>query len=284
MTNHTAWITGSAGLIGNQLLELASTHAPQISVVGLTRAALDLTDHDAVQARFQQDRPHLLIHCAAMSSSLQCEQQPAEAHRVNVAATTFLAKLFSRGRMVFFSTDLVFDGTRGNYEESDTPRPLGVYARSKVEAEAAVLTHPNSIVLRTSINGGISPAGNRGFNEVLELAWQSRRTTKLFADEFRCPIAAPVTARATWELAQSEVDGICHLAGAQRLSRWAIGELLAARHPELHPRLEPGSLQDYQGPPRAADVSLNCARAQSLLSFKLPGLAQWLADNPNAPF
>lgn len=284
MATQTTWVTGSAGLIGNQVLQLAATAAPGTSVVGLNRAAVDLTDFDAVQAQFQRDRPELLIHCAAMSASAQCEKQPDEAQRINVLSTTFLSELFARGRMVFFSTDLVFDGARGDYVESDSTHPLGVYARSKVDAEAAVLAHPNHLVIRTSINGGVSPAGNRGFNEVLELAWKEGRTTRLFSDEFRCPIPAPVTARATWELAQTDACGIYHLAGAQRLSRLEIGRLLAAHHPKLHAKIEAGSLKDYKGPPRAPDVSLNCAKAQKLLSFKLPGLAEWLEANPNEPF
>jgi dTDP-4-dehydrorhamnose reductase len=244
----------------------------------------DLTDCNAVLKRFQHDSPCLLLHCAAMTNTTECEQHPAQAQRINVDVSRFLADLFAEGRMVFFSTDLVFDGTTGCYREEDPCNPLNSYARTKVEAEEGVLAHANHLVIRTSLNGGVSRAGNRGFNEMLELAWKQGRGTSLFVDEFRCPIPATVTARATWELALSDACGICNVAGAQRLSRWEIGQLVAARHPELRPKIEPASLQDYHGPPRAADVSLNCNKAQKFLSFKLPGLAEWLEANPDAPF
>jgi dTDP-4-dehydrorhamnose reductase len=103
-------------------------------------------------------------------------------------------------------------------------------------------------------------------------------------DEFRCPIPASVTARATLELAFSEVAGTYHVAGAERLSRLQIGELLAARHPELKARIQAGSLKDYAGAPRAADCSLDCSKARRHLSFPLPGLTQWLQTHPEQPF
>ena len=75
-----------------------------------------------------------------------------------------------------------------------------------------------------------------------------------------------------------------HVAGSERLSRWQIGQLLAARCPELQPKIVPGSLKQYAGAPRAPDTSLNCAKAQKLLSFRLPGLTEWLSAHPNELF
>ena len=74
------------------------------------------------------------------------------------------------------------------------------------------------------------------------------------------------------------------MAGSERLSRWQIGQLLAARWPQLKPKIEPGSLKEYTGAPRAPDTSLNCAQAQELLSFPLPGLTEWLNTNPDTVF
>jgi len=253
-------------------------------VIALNRKTLDLTNFGALRQRFAQDSPSLLIHCAAISRSPQCEQDPDLARLMNVDVTGFLAELFTDKRMLFFSTDLVFDGRKGDYCEEDSPEPFGVYARTKLDAEARVLAHPNHMVIRTSLNGGMSPTGDRGFNEGLRNKWKAGGATRLFHDEFRSPIAAPVTARATWELAKFGTPGIYHLAGSERLSRLRIGELVAARHPELNPQIESCSLKDYDGPPRSADCSMNCAKAQERLTFKLPGLTGWLEANPKEPF
>lgn len=277
------WITGAAGLIGHHLLAAAPAELAA-AVRGLTRADLDLTDFAAVRQRFQREAPRLIIHCAALSQSTDCQANPALAWKLNVDLTALLADLAAEIPLVFFSSDLVFDGRTGHYDESAPVNPLNLYAETKVAAERVVLANPHHTVLRTSLNGGTSLNGARAFNERIRRAWQAGKTLTFFTDEFRNPLPVKVTARAVWELVAAAPPGLFHLAGADRLSRWQIGQLLAARWPQLNPRLEAGSLTDYHGPPRPADTSLNCAKIQQRLSFPLPGLAAWLADNPGEVF
>jgi dTDP-4-dehydrorhamnose reductase len=279
-----AWVTGAGGLIGNKLFQIAPVHAQDWQVVGLTHAQLDLTDFNAVRQIFQHQRPGLIIHCAALSNSNACQADPNLAHKLNVEVTAMLADLGADIPLIFFSTDLVFDGCSGSYDESAPVNPLMVYAETKVAAERIVLANPKHTVVRTSLNGGRSPAGNRSFNEQMRLAWHAGQTLKLFTDEFRCPIPAVATARAVWELARQNRPGLYHVAGRERLSRFEIGQLLAARWPQLHPRLEPASVKAHLGQRRPADTSLNCAKVQKLLSFPLPSLADWLAENPGVEF
>jgi dTDP-4-dehydrorhamnose reductase len=281
---NTVWITGAGGLIGNCLVQSATRFAPDWQVIGLTRAQLDLTDFNKVRTAFMADRPQLIIHCAALSRSPACQKCPSLARKLNVEATACLAGLAAHISFIFFSSDLVFDGRQGNYDESAEPNPLSVYAETKIAADQGVLANPEHTVVRISLNGGASPTGDRGFNEEMRRAWQAGKTLKLFADEFRCPMPAIVTARAIWELVAQRKPGLYHLAGSERLSRWQMGQLVAARWPQLDPRLEPASRKEYDGPPRPADTSLNCAKIQKLLSFPLPGLGEWLVANPNEPF
>jgi dTDP-4-dehydrorhamnose reductase len=138
-----------------------------------------------------------------------------------------------------------------------------------------VLENPRHIVVRLALTYGHSPRGNHSFNEDLKASWRAGKSVKLFFDEYRCVIPAPVVARAIWELAARGSGGIYHLAGSERLSRLEIGKLVAARCPELNPQIEATSSRDYQGPPRPADVSLNCAKIQRLLSFPLPAFSHW---------
>ncbi len=280
----TIWITGAGGLIGNYLVQTAPHYARGATVVGLTRAQLDLTDFPAVQSLFRRQPPQLLIHCAAVSDSPTCQANPALAHKLNVEVTATLADLAAAVPLIFFSSDLVFDGQAGNYDESAPVNPLSVYGETKVAAEKLVLANPHHIVIRTSLNGGQSPGGDRGFNEQMRRAWQAGQPLELFTDEFRCPIPAEVTARATWELAAQNRPGLFHVAGSERLSRWQLGQLLAARWPQLKPKIKPASLSSYPGASRPPDTSLNCAKAQRLLSFPLPRFSRWLAGHPQEPF
>jgi dTDP-4-dehydrorhamnose reductase len=279
----TIWITGAGGLIGNYLVQSAPVH-PGGMAVGLTRAALDLMDSPAVRAEFRRQQPQLVIHCAALSQSTACQADPALARKLNVEVTALLAELAAEIPFICLSTDLVFDGQTGNYDESAQVNPLSIYAETKAAAEQIVLANPRHTVLRLSLNGGTAPSGNRGFNEQMRRAWQAGESLKLFTDEFRSPMSAAVTARAIWEFVAQSKPGLYHLAGAERLSRWEIGLLLAKRWPHLQPRIEASSLSQYAGAPRAPDTSLNCAKVQKLLSFRLPGLSEWLAAHLDEAF
>jgi dTDP-4-dehydrorhamnose reductase len=250
----------------------------------LTRDQLDLLDFAAVRREFQKDQPQLVIHCAAVSTIAAAQSNPDLARRVNVDVTALLAMLAADIPFVFFSTDLVFDGRKGNYAETDALNPLHIYGETKAAAEQIVLRNPRHTVVRTSLNGGVSRAGNRGFNEDLRLAWQAERGVNLFTDEFRCPIFAGETARAVWELVNQGRTGLFHVAGAEKLSRRQIGQLIAARWPQLNPKITPALAANFPGPPRALDTSLNITKVQNVLSAPLPSLTGWLAANPNENF
>jgi dTDP-4-dehydrorhamnose reductase len=280
-----AWITGANGLIGSYLVQTAPRFAPNQIVRALTRADFDLLDYAAVRREFQKDRPKLVIHCAAVSDVGEAQKTPASARRANVEMTQVLAELTAESHFAFFSTDLVFDGTRGNYVETDAPNPLHVYGETKVAAEEIVLKNPRHLVVRTSINGGVSRTGFRGFNEQLRRSLrEAGQGMTLFTDEYRCPIPAVETARAVWELVGKNCVGIYHVAGADKLSRWQTGQLLVKRWPEVKTEIKSGSAKDFPGPPRALDTSLDISKVQSVLSAPLPGLGEWLAANPAEPF
>jgi dTDP-4-dehydrorhamnose reductase len=279
------WITGANGLIGNYLFQTAPKFAPRWRVRALTRDRFDLLDFGGVRREFQKDQPQLIIHCAAITVVSEAQKNPALARRVNVEVTKRLAELASETPFVFFSTDLVFDGRKGNYSEKDEANPLHVYGETKLAAEELILKNPRHLVLRTSLNGGVSVSGDRAFNEQLRRSiQQAGQGMTLFTDEFRCPIPAVETVRAVWELVGKNCTGIYHVAGAEKLSRWQIGELLVKRWPEITAQIKSGSAKDFAGPPRALDTSLDISKVQKVLSRPLPGLSEWLAANPRENF
>ena len=283
MTN--VWITGANGLIGNYLVQTAPQFAPRANVRAITRKDFDLLDFAAVERAFKKDAPQLVIHCAAISTVGEAQKNPALARRVNVEATQFLAGLAAEIQFVFFSTDLIFDGRKGGYTETEAANPLHIYGETKLAAEEIILKNPRHLVVRTSLNGGVSSAGNRAFNEQLRqsLAAAGQGMT-LFTDELRCPLPAVETARAVWDLAEKKCAGIFHIAGAEKLSRLQIAKLLLPRWPEIKTEIKSGSAKDFPGPPRALDTSLDISKAQKVLSQPLPGLGEWLAKNPGGPF
>ena len=275
---NSVWITGANGLIGNYLVQTAPQFAPRWRVRSLTRADFDLLDFAAVERAFAQDKPQLIIHCAAIAVVSDAQKNPELARRVNVGITKFLAELAAEIPFVFFSTDLVFDGRKGNYSETDATNPLHLYGETKLAAEEIVLKNPRHLVLRTSINAGTSLAGNRAFNEQLRRSLQSAGAAMtLFADEFRSPIPAEATARTVWELVEKNFSGLYHVAGAEKLSRLQIGQLLIKHWPEVTAQIKSGSAKDFPGPPRALDTSLDIFKVQKVLSMPLPKFSEWRA-------
>ncbi len=274
-----ALITGAAGLIGGYLVRSAPRWVPGWEVRGVTRAEADLADRAQVQRLWDRHRPDLVIHCAALSRTGHCEQDPARARLINVEATRILADLARDVPFIFLSTDQVFDGAKGQYVEADAVHPLNVYGQTKVEAEGVVFENPNHAVVRIALTAGTSPARDRSFVEDMVRAAAKGASLTLFTDEFRCPMPAGALVRALWEFGVQRRPGLYHLGGHERLSRWEIGELVAARFPALRSSIQPGSVADYHGPPRPPDLSMRSDKIQSLLSFSLPGFREWLTEN-----
>ena len=149
---------------------------------------LDLANFEAVTRAFAAQPPSLVIHCAGLTRIAACQANPSLAEALNVAATRHLCGLAKDVPLIFLSTDLVFDGSKGNYVESDPVRPLSVYAETKVRAEQCVLGNRRHSVVRLSLNAGVSPGGDRSFTEAMRRAWERGETLQLFTDEFRSPI------------------------------------------------------------------------------------------------
>jgi dTDP-4-dehydrorhamnose reductase len=272
-----AIVTGAAGLIGQYLIKTAPQWVPGWAVQGLSRAELELTDKSHLEARIHALKPDLLIHCAALSRTKACEQDPQQARRINVEVTEHLAQLSQDIPFIFLSSGEVFDGRTGWYGETDEPNPINVYGQTKLEAEQAVLQNSRHTVVRIVLTAGTSERGDRSFVEEMCRTAQAGKEVTLYADEFRCPLPAGVIARAIWELVDRKQPGLYHLGGSERLSRWEIGETLLPWCPELKGFLKKGSARNHIGSPRPSDLSLRCDKIQRLLSFRIPGFRAWLA-------
>lgn len=271
-----AIVTGAAGLIGQYFIKNATRWAPGWEVHGLSRADVDLTDFSAVERTWQHLKPSAVIHCAALSRTKDCEQNPELARRINVEVTAHLVHLSKGISFIFLSSGEVFDGKNSWYCETDRPNPINFYGKTKLEAEQLVLQNPRHTVVRIVLTAGTSYDGDRSFVEDMCRAAKSGERMTLFADEYRCPLPAGAIARAVWELAGKDASGLYHLGGRERLSRWEVGQALLPWYPELQGHLVEGSARSHTGAPRPADLSLNCEKIQALLSFPLPGFRSWL--------
>ncbi len=222
-------LTGASGRLGAYLLRDLRGRGLDVTAWG-GRSAVDLCDPDATATAFRTTNPDLVVHTAAMSSVEDCERDPAFARRANEDATRHLAELAAaaRARFVFTSTDLVFDGDRGGYRETDPATPRSTYGTTKLAAERAALAAPGAAVVRLSLLYGPGLAGRRSFFDHLVSEIKGGRPVRLFADEWRTPLAYPAAAAGLIAVALSDFTGLLHLGGPERMSRLEMGLRLAA--------------------------------------------------------
>jgi dTDP-4-dehydrorhamnose reductase len=144
-------ITGSSGQLGYDLIRtLSSTN----ELIPLTRHELDITDADQVWRIIQYSRPDVIIHAAAFTDVDGAECDCEKAYEVNAIGTKNVAEAAKRvgAKLVYISTDYVFDGQKGqSYTELDPPSPIGVYGCSKLLGEQFVDMHcEQSFIVRTA--------------------------------------------------------------------------------------------------------------------------------------
>ena len=145
-------VTGAGGQLGHDVVTSATAAGDE--VIGVDRAALDVTDRDAVLGAITTLRPDAVVNCAAWTAVDACEDDPGRAHLANALAVRWIAEGCDRtgAHLVHVSTDYVFDGTLDRpYHEWDVVGPRSVYGASKLagEREAAALGTSSAIV-RTS--------------------------------------------------------------------------------------------------------------------------------------
>jgi dTDP-4-dehydrorhamnose reductase len=268
-------VTGGSGYLGRELVRRALAAGWEVTATSLSRRVpggaeavrLDVRDPTAVRAVLRGALPHAVVHTAY-------RQDGADAHAVTADGAAHVAEAARAvgARLVHLSTDLVFDGRRGGYDEDDPPRPALAYGQAKAEAERRVAAFdPDAVLVRTSLlYGGEEP----GPAERLAIdAAGGRADVAFYRNERRSPAHVGDLAAALLELAGRPVAGPLHLAGAHDVSRLELARLIAAAH-----GLDPSRLRSSDAPPgRPLDCSLRSRRAAAVLTSPLRGVRDVLA-------
>jgi dTDP-4-dehydrorhamnose reductase len=259
-------VTGASGQLGSYLLRELHRADSDVTAWNGTRG-VDLGDEAALTAAFRAARPDVVLHAAAMARIADCHRDPPRARRVNTDGTATLARLAaeSAARLVFVSTDLVFDGEKPPYREGDAVSPLSVYGRTKADSEAAVLAAPRAVVARVSLLFGPSLNGRPSFFDEQVTALRTGKPLTLFADEWRTPLDLATAARALLAVARSDCTGLLHLGGPERLSRLEMGRRLAAHLGADAAAIRPARRDEVPAPEsRPRDTSLDSSRWRAL--------------------
>lgn len=203
-------LTGRDGQVGWELERMLQ---PLGSVAATHRAALDLSDSDALRRFIRNQKPELIVNAAAYTAVDKAEAEPQLAMQVNAAAPGVMAEEAKRlgALLVHYSTDYVFDGEkRSPYVEDDAPRPLGVYGRSKLDGERRIAAAGcRALVLRAS--WVYSPARGRNFFRTIAAKARAGERLRVVADQRGVPTPSEFLAKCTISLLKLGRTGLFHV-------------------------------------------------------------------------
>lgn len=286
MLYHRVLVTGANGLLGQALvarmsrfpdydvLATARDDRPRFSggAGGYTR--LDVTDPEAVQALFEDFAPSVVVNCAAMTAVDVCEEDRARCWRTNATVVSTLAEHCRKtgARLIQLSTDFVFDGADGPYDEKARPDPVNFYGKAKLAGENAARNagFGQWAIARTVLVYGVGEHLSRS-NIVLWLLdeLQAGRRVQVVTDQIRTPTYVVDLAAGIERMVRYDASGIFHLAGRELLSVYDFARTVAEVYALDASLIEPTDGSEFQQTAeRPLKTGLITLKAETELSYR----------------
>jgi CDP-4-dehydro-6-deoxyglucose reductase, E1 len=229
-----ALVVGGTGLVGGMLLKLLEEQGAETLGTYCSRSSngfkqLDLRDEAAVRELLEAYRPHVVFLAGGFASVDRAQQQPDDARAVNEGGSRAVARAAQAlgARLVFYSTDYIFDGAAGPYDEADRPAPISVYGETKLAAEHTIAeTLEDHLIVRTTAIYGWNPTSP---NFAMHL-WQKLgdgQTLAAPSDQITTPTLVDNLAAVSLQLVEEDAQGVVNVVGEDRLSRADFARVLA---------------------------------------------------------
>lgn len=271
-------VTGSAGLVGRQVIQdLLQSYTQVYSCYNTSKpeggiaTLLDLADKDGIIKVIESTKPDAIIHLAAMTNVDLCETQKDLATKINAKATAVIAEQAKKlgAFLVYVSTDYVFDGEKGLKKESDNTAPIDHYGKSKLEGEKAVEEIAAKwCIARTSTPYGIHPK-KKSFPIFIAENLKAKIPLDIITDQYTSPTYVPNLSKMLIEISSRKIQGILHVSGATRISRYDMAEIVADKLGLDKKLLRPANMESMNWTAkRPQDSSLDVSKATSLLKEK----------------
>ena len=225
------------GLLGSRIVEIASDEFEivntynkiPVDLQSTVSHQLDITNQKMTFGMIKEVNPDYIIHTAAITSVDYCETHGNEAYSVNVTGTRNVAKASDEigAKLVYVSTDYVFDGAKGMYREEDMTNPINHYGKTKLEGEDVVESTCNDwIIARTSVLYGWNPAKPNFVTWALDELMVGNRI-RIVSDQSNSPTLADNLADMLIELIKRDEHGVFHTSGGERISRYDFSTKIA---------------------------------------------------------
>lgn len=213
---------------GHEVVALRLRNPVTINNVRLREYAIDLRELESFRDLVFRERPDVVVHMAALGNVDECEKNKRQAWNVNVRPSMALASWACKLGyfLVYLSTDYVFDGERGFYEEGDPPAPVNYYGLTKLMGEVATMSSASGwAVVRASSIYGFGP-GRKNFAKFLVERLSRGLEVKALTDQYTSPTHAKLLAEAIMEIVKRRLTGIFHVVG-ERFSRYDFALMVA---------------------------------------------------------
>ena len=275
-------ITGSAGFIGGYMSSSLDRYydvMPTDSRVSNQKLSnfrfLDILETEQIKEVLSYFNPDAILHLAGVKDLNFCETKRDDTYNINVIGTKNLvdACCASKCKMIFLSTDYVFDGEKGMYTEEDLVNPKTYYGVTKLDAENLIRDRmKNYVIIRTggvfgSYNSIISPL----FSWLIENL-KAGKTVDAYTDIYNTPTSLKLLGDAMRNIIKIENTGLFHVAGHERINRFDFFRKVAGHYgfdPNLiRPSTSHGSEQSFLRP---RDISLDTTKSYKLLKIKKSG-------------
>ena len=271
-------VTGSAGLVGRQVVkDLLKSYENVYSCYHNSKpedgfaTQIDLADQNSIIKTVETIRPDVIVHLAAMTNVDQCETEKELAQKINARSTAIISEQAKKhgAFLLYVSTDYVFDGKKGLKKETDGTDPVDHYGRSKLEGEKAVQDVASSwCIARTSTPYGMHQK-KKSFPLFVAENLQAKIPLDIVTDQYTSPTYVPNLSRMLIEISSRKIQGIIHTAGATRISRYEMAEMVAEKLNLDKKLLRPTNMSAMNWKaPRPQDSSLDVSKAASLLKEK----------------
>lgn len=241
-------VTGANGFLGYYLVEQLLAKNIPVTATGKGECRLpfthdknfqylemDFTDPFSVHDVFENIKPDVVVHSGAMSKPDECESNQILAYLVNVEGTVQLLinAADSKSFFVFISTDFVFDGERGMYNEDDIPNPVNYYGRTKLEAEEAVKDYEFEwAIVRTVLVYGKNHSGHNNILKIVKEKLEKGEEYSVVDDQLRTPTYVEDLAKGIVSIIEKKATRIFHLSGKDILTPYQMA-IKAAEYLQL---------------------------------------------------
>ena len=230
-------IIGGASLVGSTIIDyatkdyeiFATENTVPINNPKISSLKLDLlADRKQIINYIEKIKPLAVIHTVAFPNVDFCESNHELTDLLHVKVTEDISEICSKvnSKLIYFSTDAVFDGKKpGKYLESDTPNPLSYYGKTKLEAEKIILKNNNNLILRTTVIYGWH---NRSrFTNWVLTSLKNKKIVNAFIDQYNTPTLVDDLARSVFLIIEKDISGLFHASGKSCLNRFEFAQKLA---------------------------------------------------------